>query len=100
MAPTRGVLFKLKLFISFVIPAKAGIQRDKHLRCGQDLGSVPLVELLAIRLGCKNTPAKSLVIRRDYSINWIRLAEGQFILSMSKGGNDELYGKYFLTQQI
>jgi len=49
-----------------VIPAKAGIQHVKELRvAGKAVlcGVVPLVELLAIRLGCQKTPANSLVMR-------------------------------------
>ncbi len=45
-------------------------------RSGQKLNVVPLVKRPAIRLSWQKTPAKSLVIRGDYSINWIPACAG------------------------
>jgi hypothetical protein len=68
-----------EIFTAAVIPAKAGIQlviKSPHSGQSRVLGVVPLVELLAIRLGCQKTSAKSLVMRGILSIVWIPASAG------------------------
>src|SRR3990172_8615526 len=48
---------------------------------GRIVGVVPLLEPLAIRLGCQKTPAKSLVMRGILSIVWIPAFAGMTVVA-------------------